>query len=224
LKQAYESLASVLVDAAGLRSNPPSSGLGFREFAKKLVMNLRSARSIYEPVELELQAAAGDGGCAFRRGLDAVQRVVDAMGQVMLGQVPDAEAVAHVRSTPCLGLPALFDAMKAQLGRAALQHRRSAAERPPATGTAPAPAVGGSKAEGWLTVSEAAALSGINKGTISRLVNRGDVKSNGKKRRNRRIDSADFNRYLLKRPENPESAESNEAVERRLRKAQQRPR
>jgi excisionase family DNA binding protein len=89
---------------------------------------------------------------------------------------------------------------------------------------APPPAKGEQKDDNWLTVSQAAKLSGIDKGTISRLVDRGDVKSNGETGRKRRIDSADFSRYLLQRSESPERAESDEAVERKLRKAQQPPR
>jgi excisionase family DNA binding protein len=73
----------------------------------------------------------------------------------------------------------------------------------------------------WLTVDEAACVSGIHKGTISRLANKGDLKSNGEKRLKRRIDSADLNRYQLERVKKAGPSESDEAVERKLKKAQQ---
>jgi excisionase family DNA binding protein len=75
----------------------------------------------------------------------------------------------------------------------------------------------------WLTVTEAAAVSGIDKGTISRLADQQKLKNNGKKGRERRIDSADLNRYQLDRIEKPEPVESDKTVERKLNKAQQLP-
>jgi excisionase family DNA binding protein len=73
----------------------------------------------------------------------------------------------------------------------------------------------------WLTVSEAAFLSAISKGVISRLADAGTLKSNGKTRRDRRIDSADLNRYQLESLNRADQPESNEAVAKRLAKAQQ---
>jgi excisionase family DNA binding protein len=73
-----------------------------------------------------------------------------------------------------------------------------------------------------LTVKEAATISGISRGQISRLANDGSLKSNGKTGNQRRINSADLNRFLLERAQKPEQAESDEAVLRKLRKAQQR--
>jgi excisionase family DNA binding protein len=78
--------------------------------------------------------------------------------------------------------------------------------------------------ENWLTVSQAATLSWIDKGTISRLADRGELKTNGLKGKQRRIDSADLNRFLLQRAEKPEREETNEQVEKKLRRAQQPPR
>jgi excisionase family DNA binding protein len=119
-------------------------------------------------------------------------------------------------------VPPLFDAVTAATDAVRRLSALASARSPPAAGSAPPPAdAGGPEVDGWLTVSQAATLSGLDKGTISRWVARGDVKSNGQKGRKRRIDSADFNRYLLRRAENPERTESNAAVERKLKKAQQ---
>jgi excisionase family DNA binding protein len=73
----------------------------------------------------------------------------------------------------------------------------------------------------WLTVSEAAMVSGISKGAISRLADAGTLKSNRQSGRDRRIDSADINRYQLERANRADQPESDEAVARKLAKAQQ---
>jgi hypothetical protein len=46
------------------------------------------------------------------------------------------------------------------------------------------------------------------------------LKSNGKKRKKRRIDPADLAFWQLKRAQRGEAAESDEAVERKVRRAQ----
>jgi hypothetical protein len=65
----------------------------------------------------------------------------------------------------------------------------------------------------WLTVSDASRASDIGKGTISRAADQGKLKSNGKKGRERRIDSVDLNRWKLKRIEKSEPGESYSKVE-----------
>jgi len=71
----------------------------------------------------------------------------------------------------------------------------------------------------WLTVAKAAQIAGINKGTISRAVDGGALKSNGKKRRARRIDGADFNRWQLARANKPRPAENDEHVQKLMNRA-----
>jgi excisionase family DNA binding protein len=67
----------------------------------------------------------------------------------------------------------------------------------------------------WLTVTEAATISGINRGTISRMASSGELKSNAKGGRHRRINSADLNRLILKRANRPERKESDESINRK---------
>jgi hypothetical protein len=68
--------------------------------------------------------------------------------------------------------------------------------------------------EGWRTVSEAAIVSGADKGVISRAAGEGRLKSNGMKGRARRIDAADLTRWTLERAKRPERGESDEHVNR----------
>jgi hypothetical protein len=76
----------------------------------------------------------------------------------------------------------------------------------------------GGAAKLWLTVSEAATASGIPAATISQLATAGKLKSNGRKRRKRQINSADLNRYLLGKKERKESPK---AIQGKLTNAQQ---
>jgi len=70
----------------------------------------------------------------------------------------------------------------------------------------------------WLTVSEAAQISGCNKGIITKAVNDGKLKGNGLTGRERRIDGVDFNRWQLERAGKSEPSESDEAVKKLVRK------
>jgi hypothetical protein len=66
----------------------------------------------------------------------------------------------------------------------------------------------------WFTVTEAAKTAGVNTGVITRAVDAGQLKSNGKRGRGRRIDPADISRWLLARADKPEPAESDEQAKR----------
>jgi len=71
----------------------------------------------------------------------------------------------------------------------------------------------------WLKVSEAAKIANTSSGVISRAVDAGHLKSNGKRHRERRIDSADVSRWILERSICPEPVESDQKVERLARRA-----
>jgi hypothetical protein len=73
--------------------------------------------------------------------------------------------------------------------------------------------------EAWLTVTHAAKVAFASRGTISRAVNAGALRSNGKKGRERRVDSADLTRWILKRSNRTEPVETNQRVESLMRKA-----
>jgi hypothetical protein len=60
----------------------------------------------------------------------------------------------------------------------------------------------------WLTVSKASLMSAIATGTISRAANKGELKTNGKEGRERRLDPSDFSQWALARMRKPESDES----------------
>jgi hypothetical protein len=70
----------------------------------------------------------------------------------------------------------------------------------------------------WIRIAEGERVSSVNRGTISRAVNAGQIKNNGAKGPERRIDSADFTRWVLKRANKPNSQESNAKVQRALNK------
>jgi excisionase family DNA binding protein len=94
----------------------------------------------------------------------------------------------------------------------------------PATheGEQTAPDQGGTgqdREEGWCTVTEAATVANCNKGTVSRAIDSGNLRGNGKSGDERRIDRADLTRWILARSNLPEREESVEAVERKWRKA-----
>jgi hypothetical protein len=54
-----------------------------------------------------------------------------------------------------------------------------------------------SASSGWLTVTEAAKIAGKATYEISRLVDQGKIKANGKTGRDRRVDASDLARFLL---------------------------
>jgi hypothetical protein len=67
----------------------------------------------------------------------------------------------------------------------------------------------------WYTVTEAAKIAGgVNTGVITRAVDDGQLKSNGKQGRERRIDAVDLCRWLLVRAGRPEPEESDQQVNR----------
>jgi hypothetical protein len=64
----------------------------------------------------------------------------------------------------------------------------------------------------WLTVSQAAKAASTNTGTITRAVDKGELKSNGMRKHQRRIDPADLTRWILVRAGKPERGESDAQV------------
>jgi hypothetical protein len=65
----------------------------------------------------------------------------------------------------------------------------------------------------WLTVTQAASVSGCSRGEISRAADNGSLKSNGEKGRERRIDAAHLALWQLRRAERKEAVESDTTVE-----------
>ncbi len=77
---------------------------------------------------------------------------------------------------------------------------------------------GGPEEQEWLTVSEAARVATTNSGTITRAVENGEIRSNGKRGRDRRIDPAGLSHWMLSRANRPEPQESEEQVKRLINK------
>jgi len=66
----------------------------------------------------------------------------------------------------------------------------------------------------WLTVSDAASISAINAGVISRAVDTGELMGNGLKDRERRIDAVSLTQWMLRRSGRSEPEESEGQVKR----------
>lgn len=72
----------------------------------------------------------------------------------------------------------------------------------------------------WRTVSEAATVAGCNTGVITRAVDSGELKSNEKSGRERRVCAVDLTRWILARAPRSDKKESDAAVERQMKKAE----
>lgn len=74
-----------------------------------------------------------------------------------------------------------------------------------------------------ITIAQAAMISGFNKGVISRAVDAGDIKSNGRTGSDRRVSAEDFTRWQLKRAERDAKRdakrETAEAINKKLRRS-----
>src|SRR5262249_49749799 len=75
----------------------------------------------------------------------------------------------------------------------------------------------------WVRVTDAAEAAGCDRGIITRAVDAGALKSNGKSRGDRRIDAADLTRWMLARAEKPARQESAEAVLAKMERAKRTP-
>ena len=69
----------------------------------------------------------------------------------------------------------------------------------------------------WITVSEACRVSGVNKGVISRAATAGEIKTNGKNNRARRLHTGSFSQWTLRRSLAVESTSDPAEIERRAR-------
>lgn len=70
----------------------------------------------------------------------------------------------------------------------------------------------------WLTVTDAASISGANAGVISRAVDTGELLGNGLKDRDRRVDAVSLTQWMLQRAGKSEPEESVAEVERLVKK------
>jgi hypothetical protein len=71
----------------------------------------------------------------------------------------------------------------------------------------------------WISLAEASKLSAINAGVISRAVDSGEIVSNGQSGKGKRkVDSADFNRWVLKRNSKPERPETDAEILQKLKR------
>ncbi len=112
-----------------------------------------------------------------------------------------------------MGLDAVVAFLNEKAAGAGPGNEQAAREPPPS-----ANAAGEGDTQRWLTVSEAAQVAGCNKGVITKAVNAGELKGNGLEDRKRRIDAAALAHWMLARAGKPEPVESDEAVERQVKK------
>jgi len=70
-----------------------------------------------------------------------------------------------------------------------------------------------------LTFADGERMTGINRGTIKRAADKGEIQCNGREGRKRWMKTASFTVWALNRARRGETQESNEAVERKLRDA-----
>ena len=73
--------------------------------------------------------------------------------------------------------------------------------------------------KGWLKLVEAERVTSINRGTIARAADSGDIADNKKKGRERRVRTDPFTEWALRRAEKGETEESAEAVKRKMQDA-----
>lgn len=78
------------------------------------------------------------------------------------------------------------------------------------------PQIASTNEDRWITVADAARVACVNSGVVSRAVQSGTLRGNGKKGRLRRIDTVDLARWQLDRANSPEQGESAGAIERKL--------
>lgn len=71
----------------------------------------------------------------------------------------------------------------------------------------------------WLTVTDAAMVADVNRGTITHAADGKKLKSNGKTGRQRRIDAIDLTRWIRERSGKPDQRETDAAVRQKLEKA-----
>lgn len=139
LQEAFDAVAEALFEAAQMRRCPPTGRPLFEEEARRLSAAFNAGRERYAAAELLLQAATEDSGtCAHQEALNAVCRVNDACGHVMLGVVPFHRATAHILAVPAFDLAALLGSMRRQTSRAAVQ-LQAAGARPASQNRRPEP-------------------------------------------------------------------------------------
>jgi hypothetical protein len=69
---------------------------------------------------------------------------------------------------------------------------------------------------GGITITQAAAISGVNKGIISRAASKGEIASNGLAGRKLRLDSTNFTQWALTRANREPEEEDHASVERQI--------
>jgi hypothetical protein len=137
LREAFDAVAKTLSEAAEMRRCPPNGWALFEGQARALQAAWRAARDRYAAAEILLRAVTDEGGrCAHQEALNAVCRVNDACGHVILaarrarGTISPHQAVAHVLAVPAFDLPELLRAMRRQTSLAALRPGSSTAPPP----------------------------------------------------------------------------------------------
>jgi hypothetical protein len=126
LRETFEAVADALFQAADMRRKPPSSWIAFEAQANQLAEAMKLATTQYVGSELQFRAVANEGAdCAVQLALDAVRRVNDSVGHVMLKVIPFEQATLHIQRIPPLNLRKLLVEMRRQTSMAALNISRT---------------------------------------------------------------------------------------------------
>jgi hypothetical protein len=143
LREAFDAVAAALCEAAEMRRCPPNSWASFEAQARALAATWRTARYRYAAAEIPLRAVTDDGGrCAHQEALNAVCRINDACGHVILASrragdtVSSDQAVAHILDVPAFDLAEMLVAMRRQTSLAALRVQKPEGDPPVGGGAA----------------------------------------------------------------------------------------
>jgi hypothetical protein len=150
----------------------------------------------------------------IRQSMPELLRLQEELFDYMqLLRVAPTEAFAHPKSSHVNNAtPDSAEGKKPLSPRESSQGRHASSSRSGPTD------LGKPDVERWLTVTKAATVANTTRGTISRAVDGGRLRSNGQNGRARRIDAVDLARWTLERANRPEP-ESEDQVKRQMRKA-----
>ncbi|MFH1417080.1 MAG: hypothetical protein ABII12_02175 [Planctomycetota bacterium] len=200
----HQDCADVFSDA-GMKGAMPKRGLQWEDICEKL--RSRWAEISVDAVEQALNEAIYDfayvnteDGSDFRQWID-------------LSHLQRDRNLVFRLTEDGLDRAAEIDALPAHLVKARGKTQPTNADE----SNIPDPST--SKTGDWLKLIEGERITGINRGTIARAANRGDIKDNGRSGFLRRIGTQSFVDWTLRRAENGETEESPDAVRRKLRAA-----
>jgi hypothetical protein len=154
-------------------------------------------------------------GCSWPR-----HRVMDALKRLIPNAILSPSATQQAGAARAQNGAEQSEGAGAAAGTTGANTDATATPGPTGVSTPPAADEQASKADQWCTVSEATRIAGLaSSAIISVAANKRKLKSNGKKRRERRIDRCDLTRWIEERAGRPDQTESLAAVQKKLDRA-----